>query len=112
MSDKQTQAQLTQEAWEIEEQLSKLDEGKELGEARDLENTPEDDAQEAEVGGRIKALKEALSVRLRNIRLSLHKLRDKSYGVCDRCGGEISVERLQAVPEARYCLECAGEMEG
>lgn len=111
MADERTQAQLAQQAEEIERRLEELDESEQLGEARDLENTPEDDAQEAETGSRIEALREALATRLENIRVSLHKLRDKSYGVCDRCGEEIGPARLRAVPEARYCLDCAREME-
>lgn len=29
------------------------------------------------------------------------------YGVCERCGGLIAVERLQARPETRVCVACA-----
>lgn len=29
-----------------------------------------------------------------------------TFGVCDRCGQPISLERLRAVPVTRYCLTC------
>jgi DnaK suppressor protein len=33
------------------------------------------------------------------------------YGDCASCGKEIPTKRLQALPFAVYCLECAGERE-
>ena len=30
----------------------------------------------------------------------------ESFGVCEECGGEISMERLDLVPWARRCVEC------
>jgi DnaK suppressor protein len=30
-----------------------------------------------------------------------------SYGVCESCGTTIPVERLEAVPHARFCVLCA-----
>ena len=30
-----------------------------------------------------------------------------TYGVCERCGRDIGVERLTARPDARQCVDCA-----
>ncbi len=30
------------------------------------------------------------------------------YGVCEACGRPVPAERLQARPEARWCVPCAG----
>jgi RNA polymerase-binding transcription factor DksA len=30
-----------------------------------------------------------------------------TYGVCERCGGLIGDARLDALPAARTCIECA-----
>jgi RNA polymerase-binding transcription factor len=38
---------------------------------------------------------------------ALAKLAERSYGVCDRCGGEIAVARLDAAPESVLCIDCA-----
>lgn len=105
--------QLKKQAWQLEKRLEEIQkaEEEELGKVRGLENTPEDDAGEAETGGRFSALRESLSGRLHQVKTALHKLRDKSYGVCDRCGEEISTDRLRAVPEASYCINCAEELE-
>jgi DnaK suppressor protein len=37
------------------------------------------------------------------------RIADGSYGVCERCGGAIPTERLQARPEARFCVPCAAD---
>ena len=35
------------------------------------------------------------------------KVADGTYGVCDRCGKGISKPRLQAMPWATLCIDCA-----
>ena len=37
---------------------------------------------------------------------ALEKLREGSYGRCDRCGEPISAARLGAAPESVLCIEC------
>jgi RNA polymerase-binding protein DksA len=29
-----------------------------------------------------------------------------SYGICENCGARMSAERLDAVPHARFCIDC------
>jgi DnaK suppressor protein len=29
-----------------------------------------------------------------------------TYGRCSNCGSTISIQRLQAIPWARYCIDC------
>jgi RNA polymerase-binding transcription factor DksA len=43
---------------------------------------------------------------LREIDAALQRLRDGNYGRCLRCGTAIGRLRLQAIPEARNCLQC------
>jgi RNA polymerase-binding protein DksA len=42
---------------------------------------------------------------------ALRRIKDKSYGVCQECGGDISVARLEAVPHARLCIKCKEKEE-
>ncbi len=35
----------------------------------------------------------------------------ESFGVCERRGEEIGFERLEVIPEARYCARCQRELE-
>jgi RNA polymerase-binding transcription factor DksA len=37
---------------------------------------------------------------------ALLRLEHGSYGICDSCGGPISFEHLNTVPQARLCAEC------
>ncbi len=32
-----------------------------------------------------------------------------SYGTCVACGGPLGLQRIRAIPEARYCLGCSGQ---
>ncbi len=40
------------------------------------------------------------------IRAALGRIEDGSYGVCMKCGDDISTERLDAVPHAALCRTC------
>ncbi len=51
------------------------------------------------------------SVLIRKIRGSLEDIEDKSYGMCEDCGNEIGIARLQARPVARRCIECKTRQE-
>lgn len=45
---------------------------------------------------------------LKAIEAALERIEKGTYGTCVRCGGEISAERLEAVPHAALCRECMG----
>lgn len=51
-------------------------------------------------------LVEALKGQLDDIDAALAKLDGGTYGVCDDCGEPISPARLEARPEARFCVDC------
>jgi DnaK suppressor protein len=42
---------------------------------------------------------------------ALEKVRDKSYGVCDICSGDIAEARLEAIPWATLCINCKSLVE-
>ena len=48
---------------------------------------------------------------LQDIRDALKRMDSGTYGACARCGGDIPEERLEALPYAKFCIECAEEME-
>ena len=37
---------------------------------------------------------------------ALEKFEQGTYGLCDKCGKPIALERLDALPQASMCLEC------
>ncbi|MBS0126735.1 TraR/DksA family transcriptional regulator [Thetidibacter halocola] len=41
------------------------------------------------------------------IRSALARMAKGEYGICQSCGGEISQARLEAVPDAPLCINCA-----
>jgi len=48
------------------------------------------------------------------IEMALSKIDNGTYGVCEDCGGEIPIARLEALPFATQCIECKrkAEIEG
>jgi DnaK suppressor protein len=42
---------------------------------------------------------------------AFRKLENDSFGLCEECGQEIDIKRLQVNPLARYCIECKTRME-
>ena len=42
---------------------------------------------------------------------ALREIADGTFGVCARCGGEIPIKRLQAVPWSPYCVACQQHAE-
>lgn len=47
----------------------------------------------------------ALETRLAAVTKALDKTEKGSYGLCEQCRCEIDIERLEASPEAAFCLE-------
>jgi DnaK suppressor protein len=37
---------------------------------------------------------------------ALRRMAEGSYGVCERCAAAIPLERLEVLPEARFCVPC------
>lgn len=44
--------------------------------------------------------------RLRDIDAALQRIKEGTFGACCACGAEISVDRLEAVPFAMFCVSC------
>jgi RNA polymerase-binding protein DksA len=55
----------------------------------------------------LNALNEDAKVIVSQINSALHRIDTEEYGVCMECGIDISKERLDAVPYATLCIECA-----
>ena len=45
---------------------------------------------------------------LAEIDAALERIREGRYGFCLSCGGPMGLQRLRAIPEARYCVGCSG----
>jgi RNA polymerase-binding transcription factor DksA len=64
---------------------------------RDYEATPE-------------PLPDGVRRELAEIDAALARIREGRYGRCMNCGGPMGLQRLRAIPEARYCVACSGQV--
>ena len=48
---------------------------------------------------------------LEQIEHALDRIRGKTYGTCEDCGGVIAKKRLEAIPFASLCIRCAEKQE-
>lgn len=48
---------------------------------------------------------------LKQIQDALERIKDGSYGQCEKCEGVIPKERLRAIPYARLCVKCQTKEE-
>lgn len=55
------------------------------------------------------ALENNLEEQLKGINIALEKIKNGTYGICEECGADISLERLEANPSARRCMQCASK---
>jgi RNA polymerase-binding protein DksA len=60
-------------------------------------------AERGEVDALVGSLRETLS----DIDNALAKIDTGTYGICEQCGRPIGEDRLEAMPAARLCIECA-----
>jgi len=66
----------------------------------------DEEADEAEEFGTQLSIAQVLKERLADIELALKKIEEGKYGICEKCGGKISLDVLKAVPESRLCKKC------
>ena len=48
---------------------------------------------------------------LKEVASALQKLDEGNFGACERCGEFIAEKRLEALPFARYCIDCQRAVE-
>ncbi len=57
----------------------------------------------------LEPISEQVRRELADIDAALMRIASGSYGVCESCGGPMGLQRLRALPEARYCVGCSGD---
>ncbi len=85
------------------EELGFGDEGRGLQYDANFADTSQVTAERGEVEALAGSLREALD----EVEHALAKLDEGTYGVCERCGKPINPARLEAMPAARLCIDCA-----
>lgn len=57
------------------------------------------------------SLNENERLRLKEVDESLDRIENGAYGICEECGGPISIKRLEVRPVAKYCVPCLTKLE-
>lgn len=56
-------------------------------------------------------LQEEVARELQEVQDALERLASGEFGLCQACSRRIPVERLEVLPTARFCVQCAQEQE-
>ncbi|HZR10199.1 MAG TPA: TraR/DksA family transcriptional regulator [Myxococcales bacterium] len=54
----------------------------------------------------LESIRGAQQHELAELEAALQRIESGSYGTCQTCGGAVGRQRLRAIPEARFCIEC------
>jgi DnaK suppressor protein len=57
------------------------------------------------------SLNENERTRLQDVDEALDRIENGTYGICEECGGPISLKRLEVRPVAKYCVPCLTKLE-
>ncbi|MEI7424899.1 MAG: TraR/DksA family transcriptional regulator [Candidatus Staskawiczbacteria bacterium] len=55
------------------------------------------------------SLEYSFELKLKKVINALERIKNGTYGICEKCGKEIDEDRLQACPEADTCLRCGAK---
>jgi DnaK suppressor protein len=78
---------------------------------KDVESSFEEEADEATEMVAQAGMVETLKRRAHRVDDALMKMDKGTYGICEKCGGEIEAELLKIDPESRYCRPCKLKMQ-
>jgi RNA polymerase-binding transcription factor DksA len=102
---------LAQEIDNIHRQDASGGDAGETGELAHLDQHPADQGTELFFREQDQAIERGLRGELDQADAALRKMDEGTYGLCDRCEAKIPRERLEALPFALYCIDCAGQLE-
>lgn len=71
----------------------------------DVDHEEEATDKSEEEGNQLAAAQE-LKDRLNEIEIALEKIKEGTYGICEKCGKPIEREILEIDPESRFCKAC------
>jgi len=54
-------------------------------------------------------LEKRIKGQLADVEHALHKFEEGTYGLCDNCGQPIDPARLEALPQASWCMNCKAQ---
>ncbi len=101
--------ELLEEQTKLQEQLKRLEsvEYESVG----YGNHMADDATDAFEQAVGVTLQRSVEATLEDVEHALAKLDDGTFGICEACGARIDRARLEALPQAKYCMSCQSRKE-
>jgi len=87
----------------LEDRVKKLQKVPDFGDDID---SGDEEAEETEEFGTQLSIAQNYKEKLADINTALDKIKKHKYGICERCGKQISADVLEVVPESRLCKEC------
>ncbi len=103
---------LTEENHKIEKRFSSANDSQSRSEMTDFDTEhPADFGSETFEREKDFALSENIAFLMMKVERAIEKIDEGTYGLCDRCGGRISDERLEALPSASLCVKCQDAVE-
>lgn len=103
---------LLKEKEELESNLGKIakpvdkEEGDYETSFEDIGTDKDDNATEVDQYTQNLGVESTLEKNLQDVLDALEKMEKGTYGLCEKCGKEIPLERLKANPSARTCTTC------
>jgi YteA family regulatory protein len=106
------QAHLERQLREVEAQDAASSQQDEQSELSGYDQHPADAATELFEREKDLAIEENFKIALEQVAEALRKIDEGTYGICDRCRKPIAPPRLEVIPYATLCIECAAKIEG
>ena len=103
MNLQQVEAKLTETLGELEERLAYVK--KDMSKSHSADSSEQ--AVERENDEVLEGIARETQAAIQDVRAALARVSEGSYGECVKCGEAINRERLEALPEAMYCISCA-----
>ena len=94
---------LEEEKAELEAEVDKL---KVVSDFGDDVDSMEEETNESEEYNNQLAVAQSLKERIEDMELALRKIEKGTYGQCEKCGTEISLDVLEINPASRLCKNC------
>jgi len=75
------------------------------------DNHPADIGTEVFEEEHLMGLKKLQEYEVEEIKHAKERIDNGSYGLCENCGKEIDNKRLEVLPQARFCIDCARKQD-
>jgi RNA polymerase-binding protein DksA len=100
-------AELSAELTQLHDETTNVNQQEGYG----VKNHPAEDASELFSRERNIGISDGLQDELNDVEQALQRIQDGTYGLCQVCGEQISLERLEARPAATFCIRHQRERE-